>query len=144
MDSCSDNCRDNRLVLCRHRFNFGAKIIYCNGKGYSGWPDSKILAHFFNYIRIGIQEGLLEKTTVFVIVTKDHDFLVDAEKEWKRIREEREEWVFGANYVRCGDIVIFTQQIDCRNYGTRGTHNLKCVIFKMNKFFNKPKSPNPN
>ncbi|OGN33665.1 MAG: hypothetical protein A3F98_04210 [Candidatus Yanofskybacteria bacterium RIFCSPLOWO2_12_FULL_41_8] len=117
MHTCSDKCEGNYLILCRHRFNFNAKILYCNTPQFYKWPDSEILLYFLDYIKNGISDGLIPVHAIFTILTKDTDFLNSS--------------------IVNGDLVIYIKQVDCKNYGSKGNDNLKCAIYKMNKFFKK-------
>ena len=136
MEKCTGDCKTVKTVLCPHRFNFKSKITYCNTPRFYKWPDSEILLYFLDYVRDNIKDGSALATTLFVILTKDVDFLKDAEYELRRdIRGNNLD--FSGNFVTCGDIVIFIKTIDCKNYGTKGRDNLGCAIYKMNNFFKK-------
>ena len=143
MQDCSDRWEKNLLVLCKHRFNFNARIKYYNTRQFQnyrntkkGWPDSKILLHVLDHVKSCIRKGSLSPNTVVTILTKDIDFLIDAEMElsWN-VRGN--DLVFSNNFVTCGDIVIFVQLLNCKNYGTSGPDVLKCAIYRMNEFFKK-------
>lgn len=134
MISCRPKCEDNSSILCLHRFNFNARIVRCNTKRFGGWQDLRILLYFLKYIRQGIEESIIPKEALFVLVTKDRKFIEAAELEWSEYNSE-EQLMFGDNFVRLGDITIFIQSIDCKNYGDSGPDNLKCVVHKMNNFF---------
>ena len=136
MHGCSDKCDSNPLVLCSHRFNFKTQIKYYNTNQFRGWPDSKILLHVLDYAKANIDNGLLAKDVFFVLLTKDCDFLKDAESELGR-SVRGNELEFSNNFVIWGDIVIFVQLLDCKSYGTRRPDDLRCAIYKMNKFFTK-------
>lgn len=141
MHHCSAQCENNPMVLCRHRFNFKTEIRYYNTEQFrnyagtkKGWPDSKILLHVLDHVRSGIRNGSLISGIPVVILTKDVDFLKDAEIELGR-NVRGNDLVFLGSYVTCGDITVHVILLDCKNYGTKGTDNLKCAIYKMNEFF---------
>ncbi|OGN01100.1 MAG: hypothetical protein A3B91_00790 [Candidatus Yanofskybacteria bacterium RIFCSPHIGHO2_02_FULL_41_29] len=136
MHTCSDKCEGNYLILCRHRFNFNAKILYCNTPQFYKWPDSEILLYFLDYIKNGISDGLIPVHAIFTILTKDTDFLRDAESELGRKAKGNGIDFLNSSIVN-GDLVIYIKQVDCKNYGSKGNDNLKCAIYKMNKFFKK-------
>jgi len=139
MDSCGRNCENDSSILCEHRFNFKAKITYCNGRRFSGVSDLNILYYFLDYIRDGINDGSVARDAMFVILTKDTDFLKDAELEWSRKTGDME-LVFNKESVECGEIVIFTHLVNCKNYGTKGRDDLKCIVYRMNKSKRRPRA----
>lgn len=142
MYACSERCSKNPLVLCRHRFNFNADIKYYNTNQFRGWSDSKILLHALDHVRNDIQKGSLSQDVVVAILTKDIDFLKDAKMELgKDVQGNGLD--FFDNYVICGDITIHVKLLDCKNYGTKKLDNLKCAIYKMNKFFKKYQTKEP-
>lgn len=138
MDNCGRNCESDSSVLCEHRFNFKANITYCNGKRFSGVSDLNILYYFLEYVRDGIDDGSVAKDALCVILTKDTDFLKDAEAEWCR-RTGEKDLIFGGDSVKCGDVVIFTHLVNCKNYGTKGRDDLKCIVHGMNKSKRRPR-----
>ena len=99
MDSCGRNCESDGLVLCEHRFNFKAKVTYCNGRRFSGVSDLNILYYFLDYVRDGIGDGSVARDALFVILTKDNDFLKDAESEWL-MKTGGEDLVFNKDSVK--------------------------------------------
>lgn len=135
MCRCTRNCDKDKQILCPHRFNFNAEIIYCNGKKFEGWQDARILNYFLNHLRRGIKNGSINPGSIFIILTKDSDFLKDAELEWRMHGDPGENPRFYINRVEFGDIRIGVETINCRNYGDTGRDNLECVIHKMNKLF---------
>lgn len=138
MDTCGRNCGNNTLILCCHRFNFKVKITYCNGRRFSGVSDLSILYYFLDYIRDEIDAGSVRKDALFIILTKDANFLKDAEAEWSR-KTGLGEPIFNSDHVICGDLVVFTYIVNCKNYGTRDRDDLKYLIYKMNKLKKRPK-----
>ena len=141
MDNCSGRCQNNPLVLCRHKFNFSAEIKYYNTgefrdkkKPNKGWPDSRILLHFLDHIKEGIERGRFSRGVVAVLLTKDFDFIKDAEYELRR-NVRGNELIFGNDFVAMGDIVVIVKKVDCRQYGTDKNADRKCIIWKMNNLF---------
>ena len=138
MDSCAPNCDSDSSILCQHRFNFKVQITYCNGRRFSGVSDLNILYYFLNYVHDMIDGGSITRDALFVILTKDTDFLKDAEAEWLR-KIGGEELVFTKDSVKWGDIVIFAHLVNCKNYGTKGRDDLKCIVYRMNKSKRRPR-----
>ena len=85
-----------------------------------------------------IDGGSITRDALFVILTKDTDFLKDAEAEWLR-KIGGEELVFTKDSVKWGDIVIFAHLVNCKNYGTKGRDDLKCIVYRMNKSKRRPR-----
>ena len=152
MNPCHPSCKNNELTLCRHRFNFNADILYCNNKKFryydsklkrfKGWQDARILNYFLNYVRGKLDTRLVSKSIIAVIITKDKDFIEDAKIEWRLHGNPNENPVFGKNIVRFGQLSIFIQTVDCRQYGDTGNDNLRCAIYKTNRLFSKMKDRN--
>lgn len=141
MSDCSAKCENNPLVYCRHRFNFNPKIKYYNTKRYQnycdtkkGWPDSKILLNVLESARKYIEAGELNPDVSIVILTRDIKFLRAAEQELgSDIRGN--DIIFSGNFVTCGGITIYIKILDCKVYGNDRYSDLKCAIYKMNRFF---------
>lgn len=82
-DDCGAVCEKHPLVLCRHHFQYSVRLFYCNDFRFHGVKDLKILTAFIDFLRTEIKSRKANPSrSVFFIVTKDADFLQDAEKEW--------------------------------------------------------------
>ena len=134
--SCSANCRIKKTELCRHRFNFNAKIIhpteYIN---FLRFYDFQIILHCLYLIKKNVRYKYLAENGRFIIITKDRAFLRDAEDAWLRKRKSKTKPTleFGKNFVACGSVKIAVKIINCKNYGTNGSHDLSCAIDELNK-----------
>lgn len=134
MSACCGDCFNNPMLLCHHRFHFKAHICYCNTKPLQRFSDLNIVLHFFRCIDESIEREMVSANSLFVIVTHDTDFLKDAEREY--LHSNRESGlVFTSNHVRKNGICVFVKLVDCKNYGRGKIDDLRCIIFKMNKFF---------
>lgn len=155
MDMCHDNCHSNPLCLCRHRFNFTVFIRRYNTKASQRLEDSKIILDFFEFVEKMIGEKLVSSDSLFVIVTKDGNFLSDAEKEFEADKESFG-FIFANGYVRREEIRVYVMNINSKKrqktkkrnrkqkiYNKKSQirtrkyviYDLKHIISKMNKFF---------
>ena len=136
--SCSANCKIKKTELCRHRFNFNAKVIhpteYIN---FLRFYDFQIILHCFYLIKRNARYRHLAENGRFVIVTKDRSFLRDAEDAWLKKRKSKTKPTlgFGRDFIACGSVKIVVKTINCKNYGTNGSHDIFCAINELNKMW---------
>lgn len=72
---------------------------------------------------------------LFMILTKDRNFIEDVKKEWEETKAGTYlSLVFSGNFISCGGLVIFIQQVDCPSCGNCRVDDLKCVFSKVNDF----------
>jgi len=86
MDDCDGDCIDEGSHLCMHRFGCPVEIIKCDSSGlFRGVPDSDVVLYFIHLIISKADTFLLEPDvkSLFIILTRDKDFIEDAQKEWK-------------------------------------------------------------
>lgn len=155
MDTCHEGCCCNPLSFCKHRFNFTVFIRRYNTKSLQKLKDSKIVLDFFTFIEGMIEKKLASFQTLFVIVTKDKDFLLDAEKEFNEDRESFG-FIFSSNHIRRKEIKVYVMNVNPERLQKRKKRNrkwkvhnqkkqirarknvirdLRRIIFKMNKLF---------
>ena len=139
LERCEHNCDRKKSVLCIHRFEPKVQIEYCNSQSFSGWSDLRILTYFLGCLVDNIAKGAISPgRCVFMILTKDRNFIDDVKVEWKRADPNaRLDLKFSGNFISCGGLVVLVQQIDCRNYGTNKASDRKCAFHKVNEFLSK-------
>lgn len=138
MHKCSANCKPKKTQFCRHRFNFNAKVMYASEYiDFLRFYDFQIVLHCLYLIRKNVYYRNLAENGRFIIITKDRNFLRDAEKEWvKKLKPKtKPKLEFSRNFVACGLWKIMIKVINCKNYGTNGDHDLFCVIDELNKLW---------
>ena len=107
IDDCGAVCEKHSLVLCRHHFWYPASLFYCNDFRFNGAKDSEVLFAFINFIKKEIKSSRASlNKSLFFIVTKDGDFLQDAEKEWQEGEGLEPDLEFLGDFVRLGNIQI--------------------------------------
>ncbi len=138
MPGCSNLCKIKKTQICRHRFNFNAKVLHTNEYiNFLRFYDFQIILHCLYLIRKKANFRRISENGRFVIVTKDRAFLHDAEDAWLKRKKSktRPTLEFGRNFVKCGSYKILVKIISCKNYGTDGHHDLLCVIDELNKMW---------
>jgi len=98
-----------------------------------------VFTHFLGHILWSIAKGVVRPTDcVFMILTKDRDFIDDVREEWEVKKAATYlSLTFSSNSISYGGLVVFIQQIDCLNYGNKRTDDLRCAFKKVNDFFTK-------
>jgi len=139
--TCKQNCEAKQSVLCVHRFNHKVQIEHCNTRRFQGWSDLKIFTYFLGRVLESIAEGSVATDSIFVILTKDRDFIEDIRSEWERADVgARLDLTFSGNYISSGGLVVFICQIDCPNYGHNRADDLRCAFDKVNNFLSTHKA----
>lgn len=106
-DDCGAVCEKHSLVLCRHHFQYPVRLFYCNDFRFNGVKDFEVLTAFIDFIRTEIRSRRANPgRSLFFIVTKDADFLQDAEKEWSEEGELELNLEFLADSVKFNNIII--------------------------------------
>ena len=145
LERCGPGCASKKNTLCVHGFDSRVEVEFCNTKYFGGWSDLRIFLHFLGHVIDSVaKDSAVLGQSVFMILTKDRNFIDDLGKEWKeRGGGKYIDLVFAGNFISCGGVVIFIQQIDCPSYGNRRTDDLKCAFHKVNAFLtaNLRKSP---
>lgn len=124
IDDCGAICEKHPLVLCQHHFLYPTRLFYCNDIRFQGVPDLKVLTSYIDFLKRRIRTRKINfQRSLFFLVTKDLDFLQDAEKEWKKDGELEHGLEFLDDTVVCGNIVIKVLYItetdpDIRDYET--------------------------
>ena len=133
LERCKDDCETRETILCIHRFEPRVNILNISSSKFRGWSDPRVLTYFLGEIMIGIAEKRFDpKKSIFMILTKDRNFIEDVRRSMAAIPN----LIFANNYISCGGIIIFIQQINCPNYGSKRTDDLECAFKKVNEFFN--------
>lgn len=138
MHKCDTSCKARKTQLCRHHFNFNAKVMYPSDYiGFLRFYDFQIILHCLYLIKRNARYKYLADNGRFIIVTKDRTFLRDAEDVWfKKLKPKtKPKLEFGRDFVSCGSWKIIVKLINCKNYGTNGDHDLLCVIDELNKLW---------
>lgn len=140
MDTCSGNChyRNKKLILCLHRLIFVANVMYSR-RALKGLDDFKVLQYFFKYIKRKYTLGGVIKKPLFILITRDEDFLEnDAPKAYRKAQKAGSNEVklfFSKNSVSDGENVIFVLEIIHKKHGDNRLSNLRSAIEKANKFW---------
>ena len=103
---------------------------------FPGWSDLQVFTHFLGHILMNIAKGIADPNScVFIILTKDRNFIEDVRKEYEEKRAGTYlPLVFSSNSITSGGVIVIIQQIDCRIYGTKREGDLKCAFKKINTF----------
>lgn len=122
--------------MCIHRFNNKVDVENFDSQRFPGWSDLRVFIHFVGHILLNIARGVADPNNcVFVILTKDRNFIEDVKKEYEAKRSETYlPLVFSGNSIKSGGIIVIIQQIDCRVYSTKRNGDLKCAFKKINSF----------
>ncbi len=136
LERCKLNCESDKSTHCIHRFKHKVEVENYDSKRFSGWSDLRIFTYFLGHILLSIAKGIvLPGDCVFMILTKDRNFIDDVKKEWEEKKAETYlPLVFSGNFISCYGLVVFIQQIDCHNYGNSRSDDLRCVFKKVNDF----------
>ncbi|MBI4158170.1 MAG: hypothetical protein HY505_00915 [Candidatus Yanofskybacteria bacterium] len=122
-------------ILCVHRFDHKVQVEHCNTRRFQGWSDLRIFTYFLGRVLESIAEGSVTPDSIFIILTKDRDFIEDIRREWEEADAgARLDLEFSGNYISNGGLVVFICQIDCPNYGHGRADDLKCAFYKVNNF----------
>lgn len=135
LDICDKKafCGEKDMVLCVHRFNFSAIPIH-PGRALDRLNDFQVLEYFFESIRRHKWLSLKPKP-LFILVTKDINFLQDAEME-DRSRDCPVTFYDDAVLFRdfLDDCLIEVVLIEHRE-GNNHITNLRSMISKLNKLW---------
>lgn len=136
LEKCKPNCEFTNGTLCIHRFNHKVQVESFDSKRFPGWSDLEVFTYFLGRIFIDIAKGIvMPNNCVFMILTKDRNFIDDVRKEWEEKKAETYlPLIFSNNFIFCGGLIIFIQQVDCPNYGNNRADDLGCVFRKVNNF----------
>ena len=137
LDKCKSKCESTKSVRCIHRFDHMVQVINYDPQRFPKWSDLGVVTHFFGHILKCVAKGVVvPNSCVFIILTKDRNFIEDVKKEW----EEKKAgtylpFVFSGNFISCGGLVVFIQQIYCVNHGSKRKGNLDSAFSGVNDFF---------
>ncbi len=136
LERCKSNCESAKGTLCVHRFNNKVQVENYDPQRFPGWSDLRVFTYFLGQILVNIAKGVVvPNDCIFMILTKDRNFIDDIRKEWEEIKAETYlPLVFSGNFISCGGLVVFIQQIDCPNYGHKRADDLRCAFRKVNNF----------
>ncbi len=139
LERCKPDCESDKNTLCIHGFHHKVQTEHYDSKRFSGWSDIRVFTHFLGHILFSIAKGtVIPDDCVFIILTKDRNFIDDVKKEWEEKKAETYlPLVFSGNFISCGGLVVFIQQIDCPSCGHKRADDLKCAFNKVNDFFTK-------
>jgi hypothetical protein len=136
LEKCQYNCDSNSSILCIHRFKTKVFVEHFNTKRFSGWSDLRVFTYFLGQIITNIAEGRIRLTPdcLFIILTKDRNFLEDIKREWEsQFTNGRLKLMFKKDTIVCGGLKIIVRQINCPNYGSKKSDDLRCCFLKVNK-----------
>ena len=123
--------------MCIHRFDHRVQVVNYDPQRFPKWSDLQIVTHFFGHILKCIAKGIVAPNDcVFIILTKDRNFIEDVREEWEKKKVgARLPLIFSGNFISFGGLIVFVQQIDCINYGSRRRGNLSSAFNGVNDFF---------
>jgi hypothetical protein len=78
MYPCNKDCTTNLSFNCLHRFNKPTSVVYLNPKQHS-YNDLRVSVTFYEWV---MGQRINAEGKKFCMVTKDKDFIEDAEKEY--------------------------------------------------------------
>lgn len=138
VDKCNGKCAGKGLVFCKHKFIFSTEVIH-PGKALDKLNDFLVLEYFLKLIRSHDDWCNADQKPIFVLLTKDVNFLEDAERAYKKVAKRRKgKPLFNtdSNFVCDGELEIIIKLISCKNYGSNRYDNLRCAIQILNDFWN--------
>ena len=137
MAVCKDGCETNRNILCKHRFNFMG--LMANRGNLTGLSDWEVVQRFFDLIDANNWSARKPKP-LFVIVTKDHNFIDDLKIDYF---DERQNGQTACALEFRPDLIIRTEPkpkikirriwIKHRASGDDKDRDLMCAIDLLNK-----------
>ncbi len=134
LEDCTDGCRANKNILCKHRFSFRSHVI--SGRDISrGLSDFRVLLRFIHLIRRNKLPITISPSAEFILVTRDKRFLRSAAKQAKT--KERCLLDFDPEHKRVswGDTTISILLIRCKNTPGSVPVDLRCIIRELNEHF---------
>jgi len=135
LQTCRQNCGVKKSILCVHRFNHKVQIEHCNTKRFQGWSDLRIFTYFLGRIIESIAEGSVAPNSIFIILTKDRNFVEDVKREWNEAHAgTRLDLTFSGNYIFGAGLTVFICQISCSNYWRSAADCLRCALDIVNNF----------
>ncbi len=138
MDNCNGQCAGKELVFCKHKFIFSTEVIH-PGKALDNLNDFFVLEYFFKLIRSHNDWCDAIQKPIFILLTKDIDFLKDAERAYKKVVKKRSGVpIFNTDSVCDGELKIIVKLISCKNYGSNRYDNIRCAIQILNDFWKNP------
>jgi len=136
MDDCHGSCELDDQIFCHHRFNCESKIVYSNNDPQlAGLSDLDILLHFLKLIAGDMEDGTVDKHTMFVVITWDKGFKNAAQREWKDMKGDAQELRFFKDHIIAGGIKVFIAKVNSKKYGSKQRGRRHCVIDKVNDIY---------
>lgn len=115
--TCIKDCEENGKFPCGHRLHFPAQILgvddYIRCMHFS---DRQIILHCFHLIKSNDVMKIAAESGRFFIVTKDKNFLKDAQKNNKPSKRNHKTFPalgFGFNFVECDGSNIRILEVNC-------------------------------
>ena len=137
LDQCNGKCAGKELVFCKHKFIFSAEVVH-SGRALDNLDDFQVLECFFKLIRSRDNWRDAVQKPIFILVTKDLDFLKDARRAYQKVAKKRNgKPIFNSssNYVCDGELKVIIKLINCKNYGTNRQNDFRCTIKILNDFW---------
>lgn len=138
MDDCHGSCELDDHIFCCHRFNFDFKMIYSNNDPrLAGLSDLDILLHFLKLIAEDMEDGTVNRHTMFVIVTWDKGFKNAARREWedRKNKGDAPAMRFFKDHIVAGDIRVIIAKVNSKKYGSKQRGRRHCIIDKTNDLY---------
>lgn len=141
LDHCKENCDIDENVLCIHRFEHKVCVENFDPQRFPRWSDLRVFTYFLGQILINVAREVADPAhCVFMILTKDRNFIGGVRKEWEEQKKDGRACLpltFSSNNISYGELIVIVQQIDCRVYGNKRIGDLKCAFHKVKDFFSK-------
>lgn len=142
IDPCEQGCPKNSLILCKHRLRFNASVVYL-GKTIVGLSDFRVVQRCFALIQKN-KKWHRKNCPLFVLVTKDHDFLDDVKSGYVNELDRETTDItlsFADNCVICGVTRLVVRVLDHEPYGWRKNRDLCCAFTRLNQLWEKVRTP---
>ena len=137
-DCVGSRCEEDERILCSHRFDFQAHVVFCNGYlSEVELTDYQVVLHFLYLIRHNkVPNG---RNAIHLIVTRDKSFLGAVRTELGRKKKKRKckgsSIEVGSNFVRVRNITIHVENLESLPYGRDKHAYRKQLIGRLNKRF---------
>lgn len=85
MEECHlPECATHKHIQCRHRFEMEHRVFYFNRKPYHGYSDLRVVTTLCEHVLRAADQTSFRSDCLFVIVTKDQDFIADVQRDWRK------------------------------------------------------------
>lgn len=139
-DCRSSRCLADGRIFCKHRFHFEFKWFREEGLIHSvRLFDHQVILYCLGLMRKFSWVKNLAQKGRFVLITKDHNFLRDAQTEWKKRTHYNTspKLDFGKDRVTIGKLSIIIKTVLCPKEDPGGQEDFLRIIAELNFLFGK-------